>query len=228
MKEAVDLDDDLITNPLPRCACVLLLDTSGSMEGAPIESLYAGVKQFLLELGANDMARHSVEVAIVTFGGVPEVVLDFKLFEQIRVPSLYAGGPTPIGPAVDLALKLLGERLSQYRLKGIGRHRPLIILMTDGQPTDLAGNKTDDYKPAAAKLRTGAARQHKDPAGINVCCVAIGDEANIAILSEFCPPDSPPIRISPGDFGKLFHWFSVFLGKVANSVPGTATPMGDF
>lgn len=33
-------------NPEPRCPCVLLLDTSGSMGGAPIAALNDGLKTF--------------------------------------------------------------------------------------------------------------------------------------------------------------------------------------
>jgi hypothetical protein len=32
-------------NPEPRCACLLLLDTSGSMGGAPIRELNAGLQE---------------------------------------------------------------------------------------------------------------------------------------------------------------------------------------
>ena len=33
---------DLIENPMPRCACILALDTSGSMSGRPIQELKEG------------------------------------------------------------------------------------------------------------------------------------------------------------------------------------------
>ena len=39
-------DVTFVDNPEPRCACVLLLDASGSMSGKPIAQLNAGLKQF--------------------------------------------------------------------------------------------------------------------------------------------------------------------------------------
>ena len=41
MAQAPRLEDvvEFAENPEPRCPCVLLLDTSGSMQGAPIEAL---------------------------------------------------------------------------------------------------------------------------------------------------------------------------------------------
>ena len=35
--------NDLFQNPSPRCACMLVLDTSGSMSGAPIHELNQGL-----------------------------------------------------------------------------------------------------------------------------------------------------------------------------------------
>jgi hypothetical protein len=37
-------------NPEPRCPCLLLLDTSGSMQGAPISELNRGLVAFKDEL----------------------------------------------------------------------------------------------------------------------------------------------------------------------------------
>lgn len=36
---------EFVDNPEPRCACLLLLDTSGSMSGAPIQQLNEGLPQ---------------------------------------------------------------------------------------------------------------------------------------------------------------------------------------
>ena len=44
----IDLADlvEFTDNPEPRCACVLLLDTSGSMHGSPIRALNEGIRAF--------------------------------------------------------------------------------------------------------------------------------------------------------------------------------------
>lgn len=198
------------------------------MEGEPIEHLNSGVRQFFDELNKNELAQHSVEVAIVTFGGEPKVALDFKTAANVNVPKFVASGATPMGPAVDLALKTLSRRLIDYENNGVSRYRPLVVLMADGQPTDVEGRADNSWKSAALKLRTGASKPHRDPTGIQVCCVAIGEKADVDVLSEFCSPAVPPIRIKPGEFGKLFGWFSVYIGRVVNSVPGSESPLDDF
>ena len=56
-------DVGLVDNPEPRCACLLLLDNSGSMRGNPISELNRGLKVFRDELAADALASKRVEVA---------------------------------------------------------------------------------------------------------------------------------------------------------------------
>ena len=52
--------DNFADNPEPRCPCVLVLDTSGSMYGDPIKQLNAGVKVFKQELLQDPLATKRV------------------------------------------------------------------------------------------------------------------------------------------------------------------------
>ena len=56
-------------NPEPRCPVVLVLDTSGSMQGHPIGELNEGLRAFKDAIQADRLAALRVEVAIVPFGG---------------------------------------------------------------------------------------------------------------------------------------------------------------
>ena len=59
-------------------ACVLLLDTSGSMCGEKIEALNQGLKDFKEIVGKDEEAKSCVDVAIVEFNNEVRVVQDFK------------------------------------------------------------------------------------------------------------------------------------------------------
>jgi len=53
------LDDavEFAENPEPRCPCVLLLDTSGSMQGVPIDALNDGLQTFRDDLIRDELAK---------------------------------------------------------------------------------------------------------------------------------------------------------------------------
>lgn len=88
--------NEFVDNPEPRCPCLLLLDTSGSMQGAPISQLNDGLRIFAEQLLGDGLAAKRAEVAIVTFGPV-QVVQEFTTAETWSPPSLTASGGTPMG-----------------------------------------------------------------------------------------------------------------------------------
>src|SRR5476651_414783 len=137
-------------NPDPRCPCILLLDTSSSMEGAPIAALNAGLKTYKDELAADSLAAKRVEVALVTFGGEVSLVRDFGAVSEFRPPLLQPTGDTPMGAAVTLALDLLQARKQLYKENAIQFYRPWVFLITDGAPTD-------EWAAAAEKVKQGEA-----------------------------------------------------------------------
>jgi Mg-chelatase subunit ChlD len=102
---------DLIENPSPRCACIVVLDTSGSMCGEPIKQLNAGFQQFLKALNDDEVAACSVEVSVITAGGRVQEELPFTSAMSIEHTGQFAaGGMTPLGGAVSRALDALEKR----------------------------------------------------------------------------------------------------------------------
>ena len=134
-------------NPEPRCPCLLLLDTSGSMAGRPIEELNAGVRAFYEELQSDSLAVKRVEVALVSFGPV-RIISNFNTADFFLDPTLVAEGDTPLGEAITTGIELIRKRKEEYRSNGISFYRPWIFLITDGSPTDR-------WQHAAALVREG-------------------------------------------------------------------------
>src|SRR5438874_2501756 len=103
--DRLDAAVEFATNPEPRCACVLLLDVSGSMHGTPISALNDGLRAFAGDLQTDALARQRVEVAIVTFGGDGvQVEQEFVTAGDFTPTTLRAGGSTPMGAGIDRAL----------------------------------------------------------------------------------------------------------------------------
>lgn len=201
--------DDFAENPEPRCPVILLLDRSGSMAGAPIAELNAGLVTFKDELMADELASKRVEIAMITFGPV-EVQNEFLLADRFSPPTLTAGGDTPMGTAIAQALDLLQERKATYKANGIAYYRPWVMLITDGGPTD--------YWQAAAN------RVHEGEAAKAFSFFAIAVEgANMDVLRQISVRQ--PLHLKGLRFRELFLWLSASLKSVSKSTVGDAVPL---
>ena len=201
-------------NPEPRCPCLLLLDTSGSMSGEAIAELNAGIKSFYNELQGDSLAIKRVEVALMTFGPV-RVISEFNTAECFFDPQLEAVGDTPIGEAIRKGIELIRARKEQYRANGISFYRPWIFLITDGAPTD-------EWQSAAALVREG--EQSKAFAfftlGVN--------KADMRILKQISVRE--PVKLQGLKFREFFQWLSNSMKSASRSNPGDriqlAPPLG--
>ncbi|MBK8046579.1 MAG: VWA domain-containing protein [Anaerolineales bacterium] len=197
-------------NPEPRCACLLLLDCSGSMQGNPIEELNAGLITFKDELAADELAVKRVEVAVISFGGAVNVVTDFTTAGAFTPTTLFAGGETPMGAAINLGLDLLQARKQIYKDNGIAYYRPWVFLITDGAPTD-------EWSAAANRVHQGESAK-------NFSFFAVGVEnANLEKLGQIA---ARPTAQTPGAaLPDLFLWLSKSLGSVSQSKVGDTVPL---
>ena len=207
----LDLSVEFATNPEPRCACVLLLDVSGSMSGRPIDALNEGLAAFAADLATDSLARQRVEVAIVTFGNAGVTVeQDFVTASSFEPRKLVAGGGTPMGAAIEKAIDLVDERKRQYRDNGIVYYRPWVFLITDGEPTD-------SWTEAAAKV-------HAAEEANGLAFFAVGVQgANVEVLKKIAVRD--PLSLQGLKFVELFVWLSRSQRAVSTSKPGDQTAL---
>jgi uncharacterized protein YegL len=198
-------------NPEPRCPCVLLLDTSGSMQGRKIEQLNEGLREFQRQLQADSMAAKRVEVGIITFGPV-QVAQPFVTADTFQATTLHTSGDTPMGAAIDAAIAMVTERKKIYRANGVGFYRPWIFMITDGAPTD-------DVASATTAIKEGEASKA-------FMFYAVGvDSADVAKLSQIAVRQ--PLMLKGLSFREMFIWLSNSLGAVSRSQPSDAPALAN-
>ncbi len=208
MQDTLKLDEvvEFAENPEPRCPCVLLLDTSGSMQGTPINALNEGLLSFRDELIKNPLAARRVEVAIITFDSHVNVVQDFVTADQFNPPILTAQGLTNMGSGINKALDLIQERKIQYRANGIAYYRPWVFMITDGEPQ---GESENIIEQATKRLQM-------DEANKRVAFFTVGVEnANMARLSNIAV--RTPLKLKGLNFVELFVWLSASMSAVSHS-----------
>jgi uncharacterized protein YegL len=202
--------NDFALNPEPRCPCLLLLDTSGSMAGLPIQELSAGLKSFREDLVADELASKRVEIACITFGGVVDVATGFETAPVFQPPWLRAQGETPMGAAITGGIELVRLRKEAFRSNGIAFYRPWIFLITDGAPTDT-------WAPAAKQVRDGEAAKAFAFFGVGV------EGANMEVLRQISVRQ--PLKLKGLRFQGLFQWLSNSMKSISRSSPGDEVPL---
>ena len=119
---------DLVNDSPKVLPLILLLDVSGSMAGGKIEALRTSIREMMSSLTDAPYVR----VTVITFGNGVAMPVKSCRPDQIRDFHPEASGATPMGAAISVAKALVEDR-DEMRS---GDYRPILILASDGHPTD--------------------------------------------------------------------------------------------
>ncbi len=199
--------NEFADNPEPRALCVLVLDSSGSMQGKAIAELNAGLQRFKSDLAGNPLASKRVEPVVVSFGGGVKVLQDPTVVENFNPPTLQASGNTPLGEALRTALGIVKNRKEEYRANGVSYYRPWLFVFSDGEPND-------EWQSAVAELAEEEGRK-----GLVVFAVGV-DGANFDVVRQVAKQNTPVRLKDVGHFAEMFRWLSNSLQQVSSSRVG--------
>lgn len=191
--------------PLP---VIVLADTSGSMSvNGKIDALNEALKTMILSFGRESRLRAAIQVGLITFGGEnAEAHVPLVSAHQIEgVRALVANGRTPMGSAITMACKWLEDK----DIVPSRAYRPVLVLVSDGEPTDEWQSPLDALK--ASDRGQKATR----------FAMAIGADANKAMLRQFTNEVEAPVFEADGarDIVKFFR--AVTMSVVARSTNGS-------
>lgn len=188
-----------------RCPVILLLDTSASMGGKPIQQVNEGFRIFLEDVVKDSLAAKRVDVSVITFGPVDKKI-DFRSPSLVDFREFEANGLTPIGEALHLAMDSLEERKKVLKQNGIQYYRPWIFLITDGAPTD-------EWKESARRLKL-----EEDSGKFTFFAVGVKD-ACMETLGEISQ-NRPALKLDGLKFREFFLWLSSSSKKISRSRSG--------
>lgn len=195
-------------------ACVLLVDTSGSMvDGNAIEELNQGLQEFAAALQEDDKAYGCADVCVISFDTSVNTIVPFCPAADYHAPRLTAGGRTAMNEAIITGLDAIEIRKQEYKDVGVDYWRPWIFLLTDGLPTDI--DLTNDAKRRLHE----ALRGNK----VNFFPMGIGEGANYDILRSYTLNNGSGVvlKASKNNFKEAFVWLSKSMVVASNSSVGT-------
>ncbi|MDE5877811.1 MAG: VWA domain-containing protein [Muribaculaceae bacterium] len=193
-----------------RLPVYILIDTSGSMRGEPIEAVKVGLEAMVASLRQDPFALENAAISIITFDKDVKTVLPLTPLEDVQLPEITTpdAGPTHTGAA----LRMLCERVdSEVRLstpERKGDWMPLLFLLTDGKPSDIQeyNRQTEEVK----RRKFGAV----------VACAA-GMKARTEPLKQLTNQVYMLDTLDSNGFKQFFKWVSDSIGVGNRSVGST-------
>ncbi|MFA7607813.1 MAG: VWA domain-containing protein [Rhodocyclaceae bacterium] len=189
-----------------RLPVYLLIDTSGSMFGEPIEAVKVGLQTMVSALRTDPYALETVHMSVITFAEKAAQIVPLTELVQFQAPDLQAGGTTALGEALSLLAQCIERDVKRTTADSKGDWKPACFLLTDGQATD-------DLERGIAALRTARI-------GTLVACAA-GPMANTAELRKIT---ESVISLDTADSNTLkafFQWVSASVSVSSQKIERT-------
>ncbi len=183
-----------------------VVDTSGSMMGQKIGSVNDAIRETVPDL--KDLSTNNPDAAIKIAAMQFDTNVNWLYpqpidSENFQWNDLQANGLTSFGAA----LKELNHKLSksQFLQEAAGSFAPVIILLSDGAPTD-------EYKSALEEIKKNNWFKH----AIKIA-IAIGNDADKNVLAEFTGNSEAVLEVHNRAMLKAFIRFVSVTSSQVNS-----------
>lgn len=158
------------------------------MFGEPIEAVKNGVQVLISTLRQDPYALETAYLSIITFDSTAQQVTPLTELSAFQQPNLRASGCTALGEALALLAKRADQEVTKTTPDQKGDWKPLVFIMTDGEPTDDLNNGLAEFKKGkwgmVVACAAGAGANTDTLRKITECVVSL-DTADSATIKAF-------------------------------------------
>lgn len=186
-----------------RLPVFLVLDTSYSMTGAPLEAINEGQHALVEALRQDPFALETVYISIIEFSSEARQTTPLTDLMQFSPAPLQANGATALGSALQVTAEAIATDVQSASATTKGDWRPLVFVFTDGRPTD--------------DPRTGIKAIQQAKAGTIIGCAA-GPQADRNTLAEFSDHVVVLETLDKDAIHAFFKWVSASVSMTSHSI----------
>ncbi|KAA2244424.1 VWA domain-containing protein [Chitinophaga agrisoli] len=181
----------------------ILLDTSGSMNGEPIEAVKNGVQVMISTLRQHPQALETAFISVITFDTSARQLLPLTDLAYFQMVDIKASGTTALGAALELVSICIDKEVAKTTTEQKGDWKPLVFILTDGVPTDNWQHGLEQFK------------QRK--VAFTVAC-AVGGNADTGVLKQITD-NVVSLETADGQhISKFFTWVTASVGVSSTKV----------
>lgn len=186
-----------------RLPVYILLDTSGSMSGEPIEAVKNGVQVMISSLRQNPQAIETAFLSVITFDSSAQQIIPLTDLASFQMVDIKASGVTALGEALSLVSSKIDTEVAKTTSEQKGDWKPLVFIMTDGIPTDDWQKGLNEFKNSKVAF--------------TVACAA-GSGADTDILKQITNNVVSLDTADSSSIGQFFQWVTASIGVSSTKV----------